>query len=87
MRYQVIIRSAPATGRNGKYRRPVHVRVVDSTLSEWHTVRRLNDGLKAEYRNVDSRYHGSRSAYGQALASARELAQRLNDEITTSCVI
>lgn len=80
-RFVVAIRSAsaPSSG-GGKYRRPVHVRVMDQTVSEWHAVRGLNDGVKAEWRNVDSRYDGPRSEYGQALRAARELAAKLNAE-------
>ena len=80
-RYTVVIRSAnaPKTG-GGKYRRPVHVRVMDSTQSEWHAVRGLNDGLIREWSNVDSRYAGPRSEYGQAIAAAEALANQLNAE-------
>lgn len=80
-RFVVVTRSAhaPSSGR-GRFRRPVHVRVMDSTVSEWHAVRGLNDGVRYEYRNVDSRYDGPRSEYGQALRAARELAAKLNAE-------
>ena len=78
-RFVIVTRSAaaPKSG-GGKYRRPVHVRVLDSRQSEWHAVRGYNDGVKAEWSNVDSRYTGPRSAYGQALAAARELVADLN---------
>lgn len=78
-RYRIVTRSAnaPKTG-GGKYRRPVHVRVMDSTQSEWHAVRGLNDGLIREWANVDSRYAGPKSEYGRAMAAAEELAGSLN---------
>lgn len=77
-RFVIVTRTAPATSGRGRYRRPVHVRVMDRTRSEWHAVRGLNDGLKAEWRNVDSRYRGPRAEYGQALAAAARLAADLN---------
>lgn len=81
-RYIVVIRSANAPkSRGGKFRRPVHVRVMDSTQSEWHAVRGLNDGMIREWSNVDSRYTGPRSEYGQALAAAEQLAAELNSKI------
>lgn len=84
-RYVVVIRAAnaPKSG-GGKYRRPVHVRVMDTTQSEWHAVRGFNDGLKAEWSNVDKRYNGPRSEYGQAIRAAKELADRLNAEATVA---
>lgn len=77
-RYVVVTRCAPATGGAGRFRRPVHVRVMDTTRSEWHAVRGLNDGVKLEVRNVDSRYAGPRSEYGRAVCKAQELAAALN---------
>ena len=88
MRYQVVVKSAAGVNSGkGKYRRPVHVRVMDVTKSEWHALRGLNDGLIAEWRNVDSRYKGLRSECGRALRAARELAKQLNDQITNCVVI
>lgn len=87
MRYQVVIRSASANGGRGKYRRPVHVRVVDTTKSEWHAVRGLNDGIISQWRNVDSRYTGPRSECGKALTAAEKLAKQLNDQLTDCVVI
>lgn len=78
-RFQVRVVCAPATSSgNSRFRRPVHVRVMDTTKSEWHAVRGLNDGCRAEISNVDSRYSGPRSAHGQALARCREIAEELN---------
>lgn len=78
MRYIVRVRQCQAPAANGgKYRRPVTVRVLDTTVgpSEWHWVRR---GVVQSWRNVDSRYDGPRSAYGQSLRSAAQLAEELN---------
>lgn len=77
-RFQIRVVSAPVNSGNGRFRRPVHVRVMDTTQSEWHAVRGLNNGLKAQISNVDSRYSGPRSAYGQAMAYCRELMNELN---------
>lgn len=67
------------SGRGGKFRRPVVVRVLDTSAGpgQWHWVR---FGSVEEWRNVDSRYSGYRSEYGQALADARALCDRLNAE-------
>jgi hypothetical protein len=79
-RYKVTIRaaSAPSSG-GGKYRRPVHVRVLDMAVmkSEWHAVRGRG-GKVAEWSNVDSRYDGPRSEYGQALRAAEQMADAMN---------
>jgi len=79
--FKISIRSAkaPQSG-GGKYRRPVHVRVLDTRVSEWHAVRGLNDGVRKEFKNVDARYAGLKSAYGQALREAQLLVADLNAE-------
>lgn len=80
MRYTVIVRACAAgRTRGGQYRRPVTVRVLDTLAmqSEWHAVRGLG-GCIFERSNVDSRYGGERSAYGQAIREAEALAHRLN---------
>lgn len=64
--------------RGGRYRKPVIIRVLDTTASEWHAVRRLTPGVMGEWGNVDSRYDGPRSAHGNALAHAAKLADELN---------
>lgn len=92
-RYKISIRtaSAPSSG-GGKYRRPVHVRVLDTETmkSEWHAVRGFG-GKVAEWSNVDSRYDGPNSAYGQALRAAKSMVESLNAmevaRISQSCVI
>lgn len=78
-RYHVAISCYPSTSRGaGRFRRPVVVRVLDRAVgSRWHQVRQP---VRA-WPNVDSRYDGPRSAYGQALIAARELAARLNAEV------
>ena len=80
MRYVIRVVVASANSGNGKYRRPVHIRVMDSTVSEWHAVRRLIPGLIREWKNCDSRYKGMRSDYGKSIRQARELCNRLNAE-------
>lgn len=89
--YKIKIASAGANSGKGKYRRPVHVRVLDSRLSEWHALRGFNNGLVFISKNVDSRYSGKRSAYGRALIQAEDLANKLNkqvsDQISTCCII
>lgn len=78
-RYIVRVRTCQApSSRGGKYRRPVVVRVLDtlSGASDWHWVRACP--WARQWSNVDSRYDGPRSAYGQALAAARDLADQLN---------
>jgi len=65
--YQIISRScyAPKSG-NGRYRRPVRILVV----SKFKSCYRHNDpAIVREWKNVDSRYDGPRSAHGQALSS------------------
>ena len=68
----LIVRSCRApSARGGKYRRPVVVRVLAAGVSEWHAVRGLiPEGVLFERANVDSRYDGPRSAYGQAMSEA-----------------
>lgn len=80
-RYLVTIRTCSAPSSNGgKYRRPVVVRVVDTTSgpSDWYWHR---TGIVQQWHNVDSRYDGPRSAYGQARLQAAELAAELNRSI------
>lgn len=79
-RYYVAVSVCQASCKGGgKYRRPVTIRVCDShDGGYWHAVRNCPCGRR--WSNVDSRYNGPRSAYGQALAAARELAHRLNAE-------
>lgn len=80
-RYLVTIRTCQAPSTNGgKYRRPVVVRVVDTTSgpSDWYWHR---TGIVSQWHNVDSRYSGPRSAYGQARREAEQLASELNRSI------
>jgi hypothetical protein len=89
--FKVIFATAPCNGGKGKYRRPMHIRVIDTRQSYWHAVRGLNEGVKAIWRNRDSRYSGPRSEFGQACAAAQQLADELNAreqaEISACCVI
>lgn len=74
--FQVIQRSYNAPkSKGGKYRRPVRVLVV----SQHKGCYRSNDpAIVREWCNVDSRYDGPNSAYGQAMAAARQLCDSLN---------
>lgn len=87
-RYQISVSTAPAKGGNGKYRRPVHIYLFDTQAkgTRWHWVRGLNGGLVKMWANVDSRYSGPKSAYGQAMQEAKELCQQLNAEQVTLIV-
>lgn len=86
MRYRIVIKrcSNKAKSHGALFRRPVHVRIMDlyvtevdaETNSPWH-VRRGEGDIIHEWRNVDSRYSGPRSAYGQALAAAEETLAQL----------
>lgn len=87
--YIVMIRSAPLRGSTsaGKYRRPVRIAVIeidrarlrpgDSEPRMISTHARGVVRIVETWENVDSRYDGPRSAYGQALRSARAMAERL----------
>lgn len=76
-RFAVVSRTcyAPKSG-GGKYRRPVRVVVIDTTIQ--YAGSPIRKGIVAEWSNVDSRYSGPRSEHGQALQAARELAATLN---------
>jgi len=85
-RFKVSTVSAKSVGSGpGKFRRPVHVRVMDlgatvvsaSTRSAWHVSRGEGD-IVEEWSDVDSRYSGPRSAYGQSLDAATACAAELN---------
>lgn len=79
-RYVVTVATcqAPSSG-GGRFRRPVVVRVLDTTAGAgpWHWVRY---GVVSEWHNVDSRYDGPRSAYGQAIRAAHAECDALNAE-------
>ena len=84
--FQVISRScrAPKSG-GGKYRHPVHILVVKGETK--HAYRAGDADVIREWSNVDSRYDGPRSAHGQALAAARNLATSLNEKEEASTVL
>lgn len=68
-------------GKGGKYRRPVNVWVVLS-VGYPDTIRGRNLYSKRLIaNNVDSRYNGHRSAYGQALESARQVIRQKRGEV------
>jgi hypothetical protein len=80
MSYAIAIVSVYAPKANGGgYRRPVDIRVYDPERNVGYG--REGRGAKritiAEWHNVDSRYDGQRSAYGQAMAKAVALIERL----------
>ena len=80
----IVVRScyAPQSG-GGKYRRPVRLLVV---VGEHKSCYRSNDpDILAEWRNLDSRYTGPRSEYGQALREAQQLVADVNanEAVTT----
>lgn len=68
----VVVRTccAPQSG-GGRYRRPVRVLVVRGPVKAAY--RRGDSAVVAEWSNVDSRYDGPRSAYGQAIRAARAM--------------
>ena len=82
--YYVEVKSA----RVRPYMRACVVRVLDRTSgpTNWHHVRK---GVVAQWGSIykyrghalDRSYSGSRSAYGQALASANALAAKLNSRL------
>jgi hypothetical protein len=80
---QIAIISAHApSARGGKYRRPVHVRVFDpeaQTTSYARQGRGRSVVVVAEWRNVDSRYDGERSAFGRAIREAQEIVGKLGE--------
>ena len=81
--YEIAIVSAhaPSAG-GGKYRRPVHIRVFDPDVQKTEYARKgKGKAVKAHtvWKNVDSRYHGPKSAYGQCMAAARALIAMLNE--------
>lgn len=80
MRFQIVTRQIAARGRGRNYYYPAEVRVLDTNVSEWHAVRGLNDGIRYRRKVCGTRYSGPRSEYGQALAEARVVADRLNRE-------
>jgi len=70
----------PCTG-GGKYRRPVHIRIFNPDIQPTEYARQGKGRsviVQAEWKNVDSRFQGPRSAYGQSLAMARSVLARLN---------
>jgi len=80
--YKIAIVSshAPKSG-GGKYRRPVDVRVYNyriQTTEYAKTGKGKNAVIYSQWRNVDCRYHGPKSAYGKAINEAKELVQILN---------
>ena len=61
----------PGCKAAGQFRRPVNVWVVEYTGEGFHSIRSPNIVRKARIAlNVDRRYSGPRSEYGQALARA-----------------
>jgi hypothetical protein len=86
-RFVVVSRScyAPKAG-GGRFRHPVRLAVIDTALIQPHTAltrRVINSAaVLRTWSNVDSRYSGPRSAHGQALASAEQLAERLNRQLS-----
>jgi hypothetical protein len=85
MRYQIVKRAFPApSSGGGKYRRAVQLMVVDATNGIKSAYRRNDPTIVREWRNVDSRYDGPRSEYGQAKRAAEALVAQLNaqQEIT-----
>jgi hypothetical protein len=74
-RYQVVVRAcqAPSSG-GGKFRRPKVIYVVDSQVQD--PAKPVRSYVRC-WHNVDGRYDGPKSAYGQALSAARMLSQNL----------
>jgi hypothetical protein len=71
---------APASGRAQAWvrNRNVHVLVVAGSTGSIGSIRSRNIvGQYTVATRVDSRYDGPRSAYGQAIAEAEVLAERL----------
>ena len=75
LRYVVDCVSLP--NRSWRWQQRSEIRVLDtqSGSSRWHWVRR---GVVSRWTDLDRRYTGPRSGYGQALESARALAAELN---------
>ena len=82
--YEIAIVSAhaPHSG-GGSYRRPVHIRVFDPEKQKTEYARQGKGKavvVHTAWNNVDSRYHGPKSAYGQCIDAARELVAMLNEK-------
>jgi len=80
--YQIAIVYAHAPKSNGgNYRHLVHVRVYAPKLQKTEyakTGKGRSVKILKEWSNVDSRYNGPKSAYGQALGNAQELVELMN---------
>jgi len=87
MRYVVQVRDAQGSVQ---YIHAVLIRVIDTAAgpTEWHRVRR---GVQRQWgghryqlgrfgRMLDARHKGPRSAFGKALAEAKQLADELNNQ-------
>ncbi len=81
--YQIVVVSAhaPKSG-GGKYRRPVHVRVFNPNMQRTaYAAKGYGRSVEkvAEWRNVDSRYNGPKSAFGKAIREANTLIDSLSN--------
>lgn len=88
-RYRVDVKTAQAPSKYWGAARVI--RVLDTSVgpTDWHWVRK---GTVAQWgdahagrwsRHLDGNYTGPRSAFGNALREAKELAERLNREEET----